>query len=293
MEKHLTHYWTQFRRDLATLMKHKMIGSILTSICILILFGGWLYFQQPAMVFYPMSQLDATPEEWGLEYEDVAMQSEDGTLLHGWYIPSVDSDRVLLFFHGNAGNISHRGESIAIFHRLGLNVFIIDYRGYGKSEGKPSESGLYDDALAAWQYLTETKGFQKDNIVIFGRSLGGVVATYLAAEQKPGALILESTFSSAKDMASEIFPLIWFLVPMRFEFNCVERIQQVSSPLLVLHSRDDEIIPYRFGEKVFQAANEPKLFVNMRGDHNSGFLLSQPDYEQSIRKFLLDHVPSK
>ena len=102
---------------------------------------------------------------WNLQYENVALHTSDGTRLHGWYIPHPDSDRVLLFFHGNAGNISHRGESIAIFHRLGLNVFIIDYRGYGQSEGKPSEAGLYDDARTAWQYLTETKDFDKKNII--------------------------------------------------------------------------------------------------------------------------------
>jgi fermentation-respiration switch protein FrsA (DUF1100 family) len=271
-------------------MKRKMLGSILTSICILILLGGWLYYQQSAMIFYPMSRLDATPVDWGLEYEDVVLQADDGTRLHGWYIPNVDSGRVLLFFHGNAGNISHRGESVEIFHRLGLNVFIIDYRGYGKSEGTPSEAGLYSDARAAWQYLNEKKEFGKDDIVVFGRSLGGAVATNLAAEFQPGALIVESSFSSAKDMAGELFPLISYLVPMRFQFNSLENIQQVRSPLLVLHSPDDEIIPYHLGKKVFQAGNEPKLFVDMKGDHNSGFLLSQPDYEQSIKKFLLNHL---
>ena len=230
---------------------------------------------------------------WGLQYEDVALQTSGGTRLHGWYIPHSNSDRVLLFFHGNAGNISHRGESIAIFHRLGLNVFIIDYRGYGQSEGNPSETGLYDDARTAWQYLTGTKGFDKKDIIIFGRSLGGAVATNLAAEVQPGALIAESVFSSAKDMAAAAFPVISYIVPLRFQFNSEERIQQVTSPLLVLHSPEDEIIPYRLGEKVFQAANEPKTFVKMQGDHNSGFLISQPDYEQALEKFLLTHVPAK
>ena len=239
------------------------------------------------MVFYPISQMDATPEDWGLEYEDIALQAADGARLHGWFVPRADSERVLLFFHGNAGNISHRGDSVAIFHQLGLNVFIIDYRGYGKSEGKPSEIGLYEDARSAWRYLTETKKYHKDNIVVFGRSLGGIVATNLASEYQPGALILESTFSSAKDMASEIFPLMSYFVPMRFEFNCVERVQHVSSPVLVLHSPDDEIIPYRLGEKVYQTANEPKSFVKLKGSHNTGFMSSQPDYQEAIKKFLI------
>lgn len=264
-----------------------MIGSIVTVILAFFLFGGWLYFNQPAMIFYPSHKLEETPSSWGLAYEDVALQTRDGTSLHGWYIPNTDSKRVLLFFHGNAGNISHRGESVAIFHRLGLNIFIFDYRGYGQSGGKPSEKGLYEDARTAWRYLTESKAFHKHDIIIFGRSLGGVIATHLAAEVDPGVLIVESTFSSARDMASFVFPVIFYVVPLRFQFNSAERIQQVRSPVLILHSPEDEIIPYSLGQKVFQAANEPKTFVTIKGDHNNGFLISQPEYEQALKKFLL------
>ncbi len=270
-----------------------MLGSVLLSILVLCLFGGWMYFQQPSMIFYPVRNLSATPADWGLQYEDVALKSVDGIRLHGWYIPYAERDRVLLFFHGNAGNMSHRGESIEIFHRLGLNIFIFDYRGYGQSEGKPSESGLYADARAAWQYLTDTKGFKKENITIFGRSLGGAVAAELAAEVQPGSLILESTFSSAKEMANTVLPVMSHLVPLRFEFETAVYIKQVSSPLLIVHSPDDEIIPYRLGEKVYQAANEPKSFLKLQGDHNGGFLMSQPRYEQELGKFLLTHGYNK
>jgi len=247
-----------------------------------------MYFQQPSMIFYPVRNLSATPTDWGLQYENVTLKLADGTHLHGWYIPYAKADRVLLFFHGNAGNMSHRRESIEIFHRLGLNVFIFDYRGYGQSEGKPSEAGIYADARAAWQYLTDTKGIKKENITIFGRSLGGAVAAELAAKVQPGTLILESTFSSAKEMAKMILPVMSYLVPMRFEFKTVEYIKQVSSPVLIVHSPGDEIIPYELGEKVFQAANEPKSFLKLQGDHNGGFLMSQPGYEQALGKFLLN-----
>lgn len=270
-----------------------MFGSVLIPILILCLFGGWMYFQQPSMIFYPVRNLSATPTDWGLQYEDVTLKSTDGIHLHGWYIPHTGTDRVLLFFHGNAGNMSHRGESVEIFHRLGLNVFIFDYRGYGQSDGKPSESGLYADARAAWQYLTKTKGIKKENITIFGRSLGGAVAAELAAEVQPGTLILESTFSSAKEMAKMILPVMSYLIPMRFEFKTVEYIKQVSSPVLIVHSPGDEIIPYELGEKVFQAANEPKSFLKLQGDHNGGFLMSQPGYEQALGKFLLTHGNNK
>ncbi|MCK4586873.1 MAG: alpha/beta hydrolase [Gammaproteobacteria bacterium] len=274
-------------------MKSKMLGSVLISILVLCLFGGWMYFQQPSMIFYPVRSLSATPADWGLQYEDVELKSADEIRLHGWYIPYAETDRVLLFFHGNAGNMSHRGESIEIFHRLGLNIFIFDYRGYGQSEGKPSESGIYADARAAWHYLTDTKGIRKENITLFGRSLGGAVAAKLAAEVQPGTLILESTFSSAKEMANTVLPVMSHLVPLRFEFKTVEYIKQVSSPVLIVHSPDDEIIPYRLGEKVFQAANKPKSFLKLQGDHNGGFLMSQPGYEQALGKFLLTHGYNK
>ena len=268
-----------------------MLGSVLIPILALFLFGGWIYFQQPSMIFYPVRNLSATPTDWGFDYDDVTLKTTDGTKLHGWYIPYAGADRVLLFFHGNAGNMSHRGESVDIFHRLGLNIFIFDYRGYGKSEGRPSEAGLYSDARAAWQYLTDTKGIKRENIIIFGRSLGGAVAAQLAAEVQPGFLILESTFSSAKEMANDVFPVISRIVPLRFEFKTVEYIKQIDSPVLVVHSPDDEIIPYQLGKKVFQAAKNPKSFLELHGDHNGGFLMSQPGYKNALGKFLMINKP--
>lgn len=264
-----------------------MLGSILTAIIIFTLYSGWLYYYQPDMIFFPMRELSATPADWGLEYEDVDLNAADKTSLYGWYIPHTDSNLTLLFFHGNAGNISHRGESVEIFHRLGLNVFIFDYRGYGQSGGKPGESGFHDDARAAWGYLTKTKAIKRENIVLFGRSLGGAVAAKLAIEVHPGALILESTFSSAKDMANAVFPISSRLVPLRFDFNTASYIKQVAAPILIVHSIDDEIIPFRLGEKVFSAANHPKSLIKIKGNHNYGFLQSQPDYEQAIGEFLL------
>ena len=269
-----------------------MLGSLFTSFLILLLLGGLLYLQQPGMIFYPAPELVATPAEWGLDYDDVSLETPDGTRLHGWYIPHQGSDRVLLFFHGNAGNISHRGESVAIFHRLGLNVFIADYRGYGRSQGSPSEAGLYEDARTAWQYLTETRGVDKSDIIVFGRSLGSSVAAKLASEVRPGALILESPFTSARDMAREMLPILSYLTIVRFRFDTAAYLQDVNAPLLVMHSPEDELIPYRLGERVYQAANEPKRFAALKGDHNSGFLRSQPAYEEMLGDFISSHVPA-
>ena len=267
-------------------MKNRMIQSILLLLFGLALLNGCMYLQQSSMMFFPYATLDQTPAAWGLTYEDVFLDTDDGVRLHGWYIPRHGSKRTLLFSHGNAGNISHRGDSVEIFHRLGLNVFIFDYRGYGKSQGKPDEKGLYQDASAAWRYLNNEREFAHDDIILFGRSLGGAVAAKLAAEVQPGGLILESTFSSARDVATAVYPILSRMIFLRFDFNTTSHVRRVACPVLVLHSPNDEIIPFRLGEKVFQAANEPKSFVKMRGDHNSGFLTSQPDYEQAIGAFV-------
>ena len=173
----------------------------------LVLINTWFYLLQPSMLFYPYQQLDAVPSDWGMAYENVEINTSDNVRLHGWYLPAKNATKVLLFFHGNGGNISHRGESLQIFHQLGLNVLIIDYRGYGLSDGELSEQGVYRDAMAAWQYLLQ-RGFKQSDIIIFGRSLGGAVATQLASNVKPAALILESSFSSIRDMASRVLPLI-------------------------------------------------------------------------------------
>ena len=260
-------------------------------IILLLLFGlallnGCMHIQQPSMTFFPSATLNQTPTEWGIAYEDVFLESGDGVRLHGWYIPSPGSRQALLFFHGNGGNISHRGASVEIFHRLGLNVFILDYRGYGRSQGKPDEKGLYEDAMAAWRYLSNEQKFDRKDIILFGRSLGGAVAAELAARTQPGGLILESTFSSAKDVANAVFPVLSRLIVLRYDFNTLSHIRQVTSPVLVLHSPDDEIIPLHLGDKVFQVANEPKSFVKIRGGHNNGFLMSQPNYEQALGTFI-------
>lgn len=260
--------------------------AIVTVVLGLVLLNGFMYLRQPSMIFYPSREMVAKPSDWGLEYSDVQLVSGDGVALHGWYIPHPGAQRAVLFLHGNGGNISHRGDSVPIFHRLGFNVLIIDYRGYGQSKGRPSEAGLYQDAASAWRYLTETREFAHQDIVIFGRSLGGAVAAQLASQVDAGALILESTLSTARDFAASAFPFLSHVLYVRYDFNSAARLQQVNYPVLVLHSPADQIMPYRLGEKLYAAAREPKQFVALRGDHNSGFLLSQPGYEQALGEFI-------
>lgn len=263
-----------------------MVSFITTILTLLLLWNIFIYLLQPGMIYFPIKDLDSTPRQWGLAYEDVFVETEDGLNLNAWFIPHPSAKKTILFFHGNAGNISHRRESIEIFHKLNLNVLIFDYRGYGKSEGKPSEQGTYRDAWALWRYLVKTRGIEPRNIILFGRSLGGSVATKLATEVKPAGLIVESTFSSARDMADVVMPLLSRVAVLRFKYDTVNYISKVDCPVLVVHSKQDDIIPYRLGLKVFEAAKEPKTHLPIRGGHNDGFYVSGSSYVGGLRNFL-------
>lgn len=258
-----------------------MGGILYGAVCLL------LYLFQSRLIYFPDRYLAATPQAVGLPYENIGFQTSDGVDLHGWFIPSErPASPVLLFFHGNAGNISHRLESLLIFHRLGLSTLIFDYRGYGKSEGTPSEDGTYLDAETAWGYLTQTRGVEAENVVLFGRSLGGAVAAWLATRLVPGALIVESTFTSVPDLAAKIYPVLPVRLLARFRYDAKQYIARIRCPVLIVHSHDDEIIPSSHGRALFHAAPEPKGFLQIRGGHNEGFLASGEDYVRGIGDFL-------
>jgi len=193
---------------------------------------------------------------------------------------------VLLFFHGNAGNISHRLDSIAQFQELGLSVLIIDYRGYGQSTGRTTERGIYRDADAAWHYLIDDRGIVANDIVIFGRSLGASVASHLASEYQPLALIVESSFTSIPDIAQDIYPWLPVRWLSRLSHATRDYVRGVRCPILIIHSRDDEIIPFHHGEAIFASANEPRTLLTIRGTHNDAFLLDERAYVAGLRTFL-------
>ncbi len=245
-----------------------------------------LFFFQSRLVFFPQREITLTPEVAGLPYEDVYFVAEDGIKLNGWFIPSDPGRGVILFCHGNAGNISHRLETIKIFNDLDLNVFIFDYRGYGKSAGRPGENGTYLDADAAWIYLTEIRNIDPRNIIVFGRSLGGAVAVNLASERPVRGLIVESSFTSIKDLGSETYPFLPVRLLSRIEYNALEKIKKVQCPKLIIHSRDDEMISFKHGERLYEAAGEPKEFLDISGTHNEGFLLDSERYKSRIDSFL-------
>jgi fermentation-respiration switch protein FrsA (DUF1100 family) len=259
-------------------------------------FAGLIYLTQPRLLYYPnlpTRELTATPARIDLHYEAVTLETEDGVRLSSWFIPHPTPGATLLFFHGNAGNLSHRLESIRLFHELGLAVFIIDYRGYGQSEGSPTEAGTYRDATAAWHYLVVERHIAPDGIVIFGRSLGGAIAAELASRTRPAALILESAFTSVPNMAARLYPWLPVRWLSRYRYDTRRALETITCPLLVIHSREDDIIPFDEGEQLYVLGREPKRFLELHGGHSDGFLTSREFYFQGIDDFLKRYVVSR
>jgi len=270
------------------------MSNIIWSITILAvgMYGAlclYLFLMQAKLLYYPdipSRKLTASPKDIGLDYESVFITTSDGVDIHGWFVPAQQNRGTLLFFHGNAGNISHRLDSLKIFHDLGLATLIIDYRGYGRSQGSISEQGTYLDAEAAWNYLTQTRNVPARQVIVFGRSLGAAIAAYIAAGQKPAALILESAFTSVPDMAARLYPVFPVRLLSRFQYNAKKILGSVSCPVLIIHSPDDEIIPYDNSEILFKSALEPKKFLEIQGGHNEGFLVSGRTYIDGINNFI-------
>lgn len=251
-----------------------------------------VYWGQSRLVYFPNKQLSNTPQMFGLDYSSVSIATADGETLHGWWVPVPDAKGTVLFFHGNAGNISHRINYLTMFSRLGYNTLLFDYRGYGQSSGTPSESGTYLDAQAAWQHLTETQMIAPEQIVLFGESLGGAIASWLAAREKPGLLALASAFTSVPDLATQIYPFLPVRWISRFEYNTLESLHSVTCPVFIAHSPQDEIVPFQHGQRLFQAASEPKYFLTLEGGHNNGFIFMKPAWHKTLGAFMDQHLNS-
>jgi len=265
----------------------RMIWIILAAVAALyVIICIAMYVAQSHMIYFPSRTVSVTPGDAGMEYEEIYLTTEDGVRIQGWFVPADRARSTLLFCHGNGGNISHRLESIAQFRELGLSVFIFDYHGYGLSEGKPGEEKTYMDADAAWKYLTAERGISPDSIIIFGRSLGGAVAIRLARRYRAGALIVESSFTSVPEVARHYYPLLPVKLLARFQYNSLDHIRHIDVPILFIHSPDDDVIPYKFGRRLFEAAGEPKQFLEINGSHNDGFLTSEATYMKGLDDFL-------
>ena len=266
-----------------------MLRVLAVVVLIYLAFVALMWVFQDRLLYLPEvggRDLEATPADIGLDFEDLALETADGVRIHGWFVPAQPERAVVLFFHGNAGNISHRLDTLRMFRELGLSVLLLDYRGYGRSEGRPSEEGTALDARAAWDWLIEDAGRTPDEIVIAGRSLGAAVAAELAHTRQPGAVILESPFRSVPILAQEVYPFLPARWLARIHYPTEEYVATIEAPLFIIHSRDDEIIPFAHGEAVHAAARDPQPLLPIRGGHNTGFLESRERYLQGIDGFL-------
>ena len=267
------------------------IGRTLLLI-LLIAVGGYvgvnilLYVFQSYLVYMPRRHLVATPADLGLPYQDVTFASADGVQLSGWWVPAPRSRGAVLFCHGNGGNISHYLEPVEMFHRLGLSTLVFDYRGYGQSAGSPTEEGTYLDAEAAWFYLVREQEVSPDRIIVCGRSLGGPIAAWLAQQHTPGGLLLEATFTSIPELSTTLYPLFPTRWLARYDYNTLGHLSRVTCPVLVVHSREDNLIPFSHGQGLYQAAGEPRAFLEIAGGHNDGFSLSAEPYQAALEEFV-------
>jgi len=255
------------------------------------------WFEESLIFFpdrYPSGEWDPTlaARDTGALISDCDFSADDGTRLHGWLCEPVDANEeerpVLLWFHGNAGHLAHRVDVLLLLSRLPADVLIIDYRGYGRSEGSPTEKGIHQDGRAAWRYLTEVRGVDPSRIVIYGVSLGGAVAVDLACAVEPAGLIVQSSFTSVPAMASEYYPFIpgWMI---RTRLDSLSKIGEVGCPVMVAHSQMDDVVPYEHGQRLFSAARQDKRFVEIDGAaHNETWLIGGSQYLGAVRDFVFD-----
>lgn len=233
----------------------------------LVLFAFLPYFER-SQIYYPFKAIEQTPGDVGLAYEDIYFKTEDSVTLNGWYIPQTDAIATIIYCHGNGGNIAGRLETLQHLHNLKVNVFIFDYRGYGKSAGCPSEEGTYRDGMAAYRYLESRRDVDMKNIILFGESLGGAIATEMAMKIKPAGLILDSSFCSIQEISKDFYPIFPIRPLIRTKYDTLSKIKQIHCPALVANSKEDDIVPFHHGQELFAAANEPKEFLLLHGTHN-------------------------
>ena len=243
------------------------------------------------ILYLPERKLEATPLHEGLAYEDVWFSARDGLRLHGWFIPAAGARFTVLWFHGNAGNISHRVNNLKYLHRLlGVNVFIFDYRGYGQSEGRflnLSERATYSDGAGAVDYLRGREEVRDTRIVYFGRSLGAAVAVEIARTAPPAGLILETTFTSIRDMSKVVLPYFPIRSLLRTRYETVKKLPELYVPLLIVHGDQDEVVPLEQAQRLLEAANPPKRLYTIHGaHHNDTYIVGGEAYFRTLDEFL-------
>ncbi len=257
---------------------------LLTGLGIRLFENSFIYFPPRFPEGFSSSQLD------GLHVEDVWLTTCDKVRVNAWYFPNPTSEKVFLWFHGNAENIGHGLERLRFYSRLGVNVLAVDYRGYGKSEASPDETGVYRDADAAYDYLIRERHIQPKNIILFGHSLGGAVAIDLASRRECGGLIVQSSFTSAKDMARRMFRIPWFEYLPKSRFESLAKIRRVRAPNLIVHGTRDQVVPFSMGQRLFAAAPEPKFFFPVvDAGHNNLVEVGGDRLLDHLKSFLEQH----
>ncbi len=264
-----------------------LIAIVLWSVLTMIFEKQFIFFPDK----YPSGPYAESARVHGLI--DCWPVTEDGVKLHGWFLPADSAIATVVLAHGNAGNISHRLGFLETLRLSGFNVFMFDYRGYGKSEGSPSEEGIYRDGVAALDYAQALPGVHPRRIIFWGTSLGGAVAVEVATRRSVTALILESTITSAKDFAAIHYPFLLSRFLLQTKLNSIDKIARVHVPVLMIHGRRDRIVPFELGRELFSAANEPKEFYEIpRADHNDTYFIAGAAYFQRVRAFILNNLPA-
>ena len=278
------------------------LGKRMFSLLVLVLIGYALVLAlcrifEARLIFFP-NYPDRLGGDWnprGLGVQDVWLTADDGIKLHAWWIPVETAKFTFLAFHGNAGNIADRATVYEFLKNTPANVLALEYRGYGRSEGKPSERGVYRDADAAYVYLVKTKGKDPKTIVSFGQSLGTAVATQVAVQHEVGGVVLEAPFPSASRVARKFF---WFLpgisLLVRSQFDSKGRLKKIDAPILIVHCRQDPVLPFQFGQEVYNAARPPKDFLEINGQcHEEASVIAPDSYRVALHRLLSNMERSK
>ncbi len=262
-----------------------MKNALIILFILFLSFVAYVRYLESISVFHPNRQIIATPQALRLNFEDIYFKTKDNVSINGWLIKNRHAKITLLYLHGNAGNMTDRLDKIELFYKMGLNIFIIDYRGYGRSTGRPSEHGVYEDAQAAYDFLISRSDIKTDKIVVYGASLGGVVAVDLATKRPVHGLIIDSTFSSAADMAKRMYPYIPSCL-LQTKMDSMTKIQNLMMPKLFIHSSEDNLVPIELGRKLYEKAPNPKEFLEVKGGHNDSHIFSQDIWGKGITQFL-------
>lgn len=275
-------------------MKRRIRTWVKAALFLLILGGAllWIRSCERRTLYSPSLLVKVTPASIKLPFDNIVIATADGVNIHGWFVPAASgaesgpSGDTLLFFHSGAGNISDRLDKLRLFHDIGLNVFLLDYRGYGKSAGEPSERGLALDALAAYFYLVGKRGVPPERLFLYGESLGAAVAIELATKVRAAGLITEAAFVSLPERFRQDWPLIPWNLLLRDKYDSLSKINDVRMPLLFLHRLDDERIPFTDSQRLYGSARHPNQLVELHGKRADAFVNSFDTCYHTIAGFV-------